>query len=134
MTTSRVVALLKRHHVQVTPQRMFIAEAALWSKTHPTADEIWTTVKRKHPTVSRATVYNTLNLLVDKHLLQTHMLADGITVFDPKTMLHHHFIDEETGEVHDIPWEAIQVRGKDTLPGFDVREFQVVMRGRKRKR
>jgi Fe2+ or Zn2+ uptake regulation protein len=128
-----IIALLRRCEVQATPQRIAIAECVLRAKTHPTADEVWTKVKRKHPTVSRATVYNTLNLLVEKHLLRTHRLTEGTAVFDPNVELHHHFIDEATGEIHDIPWDALRVTGEDSLSGFDVHEYQVVMRGRRKK-
>jgi Fe2+ or Zn2+ uptake regulation protein len=99
---AKVVALLKQHRIQATPQRIAIAEAVLWADSHPSADEIWTKVKRKHPTVSRATVYNTLNLFVDKQLLRTHMLTVGVTVFDPNMENHHHFICVECGMVRDF--------------------------------
>src|SRR5262245_31985099 len=81
--------------------------------------------------LSRATVYNTLNLFVRKGLLQQHVLAEGKVVFDPKTERHHHFIDEATGRIHDIPWNALTVSRASTLPGFKVREYQVVLRGRR---
>jgi len=134
MTVKEIISLLKQSGIQPTPQRIAVAECVLRSKRHPTADAVWTSVKRKHPTVSRATVYNTLNLLVEKQLLRTHVLTDGTTVFDPHVELHHHFIDDETGEIHDIPWAALKVKGSDLLPGFDVREYQVIMRGRRKKR
>jgi SAM-dependent methyltransferase len=50
--------------------------------------------------VSRATVYNTLNLLVEKGLLKQLTLAEGRVVFDPNMERHHHFIDEVTGTIH----------------------------------
>jgi Fe2+ or Zn2+ uptake regulation protein len=79
-------------------------------------------------------VYNTLNLFVDRGLLKTQMLRGGTLAFDPHVEAHHHFIDEETGEVFDVPWEAVRVDGEMDLGDFDVREYQVVMRGKKRSR
>ena len=61
------------------------------------------------------------------------MIAEGKVVFDPKTEAHHHFIDETTGAIHDVPWDALQVCDSSALPGLDVREYQVVLRGRRRK-
>jgi Fe2+ or Zn2+ uptake regulation protein len=46
---------------------------------------------------------------------------------------HHHLIDDETGKVFDVPWDAVKVTGEKALDGFEVREYQVVLRGRKRK-
>lgn len=45
---------------------------------------------------------------------------------------HHHFIDEATGRIHDIPWPAVKVSKIDRLEGYDVSEYQVVIRGRRR--
>ena len=90
-------------------------------------------VRPRCPTLSRATVYNTLNLFAEKGLLKPQPLRDGVVVFDPNVMPHHHFIDQDTGKVTDVPWEALKVRGEKSLEGFEVREYQVVMRGRRRK-
>jgi Fe2+ or Zn2+ uptake regulation protein len=54
-------------------------------------------------------------------------------VFDPHVKPHHHFIDEDTGKVIDVPWEALKVKGGGSLKGLEVREYQVVMRGRRRR-
>jgi Fe2+ or Zn2+ uptake regulation protein len=119
--------------IQPTPQRIAVAEYILNTVDHPTADEVWVNVRDRCPTLSRATVYNTLNLFAEKGLLKTQPLTEGVVVFDPHVKPHHHFIDEETGKVHDIPWEAVRVTGQNSLRGFDIREYQVVLRGRKRK-
>jgi Fur family iron response transcriptional regulator len=101
--------------------------------THPTADEVWVSVRDRCPTLSRATVYNTLNLFAEKGLLTVQPLKEGVVVFDPHVAPHHHFIDEETGKVFDVPWGAVKVTGEKSLPDLEVREYQVVMRGRRRK-
>jgi Fur family iron response transcriptional regulator len=92
---------------------------------------VWERVRRDLPVVSRATVYNTLNLFVDKGLLRELVLAEGKVVFDPKVERHHHFIDEQTGRIHDVPWDALSVARVDELSGFEVHEYQVVLRGRR---
>jgi len=119
--------------IQPTPQRIAVAEYVLNTADHPTADEVWTKVRDRCPTLSRATVYNTLNLFAEKGLLKTQPLKEGVVVFDPHVAPHHHFIDEETGKVLDIPWDAVKVTGEKSLRGLDVRDYQVVLRGRKRK-
>ena len=109
-----------------------MAQFVFDTASHPTADEVWAKVRRSCPTISRATVYNTLNLLVEKGLLRTQILRGGTMVFDPLLEPHHHFVDDRTGRIYDIPWEAVKVTGDESLEGFDVREYQVVMKGRKR--
>jgi hypothetical protein len=54
-------------------------------------------------------VYNTLNLFAEKGLLKPQPLREGVVVFDPHVKPHHHFIDEDTGKVIDVPWEALKV-------------------------
>jgi Fe2+ or Zn2+ uptake regulation protein len=119
--------------IQPTPQRLAVAEYILNTVDHPTADEVWVNVRDRCPTLSRATVYNTLNLFAEKGLLRMQSLKEGVVVFDPHVVPHHHFIDDDTGKVLDIPWDAVKVTGQNSLRGFDVREYQVVLRGRKRK-
>jgi len=126
-----VLELLREHDIQPSAQRVAVASYALTTADHPSADEVWERVRRTFPMVSRATVYNTLNLFVDKGLLQALVLAEGKVVFDPKVDRHHHFVDEDTGAIHDVPWEALQVKNVEGLRGFDVRAYQVVLRGRK---
>lgn len=123
---------LRTHGIQPTAQRLAVARFVLEASSHPTADEVWEKVRRHSPTLSRATVYNTLNLLVEKGLLRTQAVREGALVFDPLVVRHHHLIDEETGEIHDVPWEALRVSGEKSLRGYEVRDYQVVMRGRKR--
>jgi len=54
----------------------------LCTDEHPSADEVWNRVRRRFPHVSRATVYNTLNLFVEKGLFRQYILTEGRMVFD----------------------------------------------------
>lgn len=124
-------AVLKAHGINPSAQRVAVAQYVLHTKDHPAADEVWNRVKERFPHVSRATVYNTLNLFVRRGLLRQFILTEGRTVFDPNTGKHHHFVDEDTGKIHDVPWDTVEVSNVPKLEGFDVREYQVVMRGKK---
>jgi Fe2+ or Zn2+ uptake regulation protein len=124
--------ILRQNGIQPTPQRLEVAKYVLEAENHPSADQVLEVVLRRCPTISRATVYNTLNLLVDKGLLAARTLREGAVVFDPCIKPHHHLIDTETGQIHDIPWEALDVQGATSCEGFDVQDYQVVLRGRKK--
>lgn len=132
--TRDLVETLREHGIQPSAQRVAVAEYVLDTEDHPSADQVLARVREHFPMLSRATIYNTLNLFVEKGLLRELVLAEGKVVFDPNTAPHHHFLDEETGTIHDVPWSALQVRNIDALKGFDVREYQVVMRGRRASR
>ncbi len=122
---------LRRHGIQPSAQRVAVADFVLQTEAHPSADQVWGQVRSSFPMISRATVYNTLNLLVRKGLLRQLVLAEGKVVFDPNVHPHHHFVDESTGAIHDVPWDAVEVRRVEELKGLEVREYQVVMRGRR---
>ena len=129
MTREAVADLLSRNGIQPSAQRLAVAEYVLETDSHPSADKVFAEVRSHIPMISRATVYNTLNLLVDKRLLRQLVLAEGKVVFDPHMAPHHHFVDEVTGEIRDIPWEALEVRKIEALKGVKVHEYQVVLRG-----
>ena len=126
-----LVELLRKHEIQPSAQRVAVGKYALLTEDHPSADEVWDRVRETFPMLSRATVYNTLNLFVQKGLMQALVLAEGRVVFDPIIDPHHHFIDEHTGRIHDIPWDSLEVKNIKALRGFDVHQYQVVLRGRK---
>jgi Fur family peroxide stress response transcriptional regulator len=129
-----LITLLREAGVQPTPQRLAVARYVLATTSHPTADEVLERARRECPTLSRATVYNTLNRLSEKGLVRPQTVKEGVIVFDARVEKHHHFIDEETGEIYDVPWDALVVSGEERLRGFQVKEYQVVMRGRRRRR
>ena len=128
-----VARILEEHDIQPSAQRVAVAAYVLQTTEHPSADKVWADVQENFPMISRATVYNTLNLFVEKGLLRELHLAPDSVLFDPNTDRHHHFIDEETGRIYDIPWNQIEVRNAKPIPGFEVDDYQVVMRGRRRR-
>ncbi len=125
-----LIERLERAGIRPSAQRLAIAAYVLATEDHPTADQVWTRVKTDFPMVSRATVYNTLQTFREHGLLQQLVLAEGSVVFDPKVEPHHHFVDDETGTIADIPWAALKVSKVDQLEGVDVRDYMVVVRGR----
>jgi len=123
-------AVLKEHGISPSAQRVAVAKYVLHTDAHPSADEVWTRVRENFPQVSRATVYNTLHLFVERGLVRVFVLTEGRLVYDPKLEDHHHFIDEQTGVIYDIPWDRLPVSNIEELEGFDVHRYQVVLRGR----
>jgi Fe2+ or Zn2+ uptake regulation protein len=127
-----VASRLETHGIKPSAQRVAVAQYVLYTAEHPSADDVWERVKPAFPMVSRATVYNTLNLFVEKGLLRRFALIGGRVVFDPNVERHHHVIDEETGRVYDLPWDALKVSRVEQVEGFDIRDYQVVLRGKAR--
>lgn len=116
--------------IQPSAQRLAVADYVLYTDEHPSAEQVLARARKSVPMLSRATVYNTLNLLVAKGLLRQLTLAGGRVVFDPKMERHHHFVDEVTGRIHDVAWDALEVRRVERLRDFTVNDYQVVLVGR----
>ena len=124
--------LLRAHGIQPSAQRIVIARYVLFTDEHPSADKVLARVRAGFPMISRATVYNTLNLFVEKGLLREQHLAPDSIVFDPRTDAHHHFVDEASGRIYDVDWGKVRVSNVESIDGFEVHDYQVVMRGRKK--
>jgi Fur family iron response transcriptional regulator len=129
--TARWEAALKSAGIRPSAQRLAVAEYVLATEQHPSAEQVLVEVTRRFPLLSRATVYNTLNLFVDKGLLRQLVLSEGNVVFDPNLSPHHHFIDDATGHIEDVPWDAVEIGDVTLLSGYQVREYMLVMRGRR---
>lgn len=125
-----VEELLSTHGVKPTPQRMVIAEYLLGTHSHPTADEVFQAVKTKLPvSLSRATVYNTLNALVAAGVVQEVTTEAGRVRYDANMADHHHFVDIETGDVIDIPAETLNQIKLELGDKYKVRSFHVTIFG-----
>lgn len=126
----QIETTLRDQGIQPSAQRVAVASYVLQTQEHPSAELVFRRVREHFPWISRATVYNTLNLFVEKGLLQKLTIAGDSVVFDPVTSTHHHFIDEATGTIYDVPWERVQVCNIESLQDYQVEHYQVVMRGK----
>ena len=61
----------------------------------------------------------------------TVVVADG-TAFFGCSEGNLYAVDTETGEIHDIPWDTLQVQGVESWDDFEIQDYQVVLRGRKK--
>jgi Fe2+ or Zn2+ uptake regulation protein len=128
-----LVEVLTRNGIQPSAHRVAVARYVLTTQEHPSAERVWARVKARFPMISRATVYNTLHLFVEKALLRELHISPESVVFDPNMDRHHHLIDEETGRIHDVPWNEVEVCNITGVAGYEIHDYQVVMHGRKKR-
>lgn len=130
-TRESVAQLLRSHGINPTHQRIEIGFALFENPRHPSADEILALVNARHTETSKATVYNTLKLFVEKGMVR-ELIVDPTKVFyDPNTSAHHHFYDVATGELTDIPAEGVHVAGLPPLPrGVVTAGIDIIVRTR----
>lgn len=107
---------LRTHGVTPTRQRLEVAEVLLGAPIHLTAEQVHTRVQASGAHVSRATVYNTLSLLVDKGLVRQVIVDSGKVFYDSNIAPHHHIFDTDAGELIDVPLDDVAVSGLPELP------------------
>ena len=128
----RIQSLLAAHGIQPTAQRLRIAELLFSREQHLTADQVIQALGRNGTHVSKATVYNTLNLLAAKGLLRPLQVDPDRGLFDSNTEPHHHFHVEGTGELIDVPPGAVEFSRLPPLPpGTEKVSVEVVIRVRR---
>jgi len=108
--------LLRGHGITPTHQRIEIAHALFSRCEHLSADQIMAFVNMRHSETSKATVYNTLRLFLEKHLIREVIVDPSKVFYDPNTSPHHHFYNVESGELIDVEEGAMQLSGLPRLP------------------
>ena len=71
-------------------------------RIHPTADQIYTGLKEKNPSLSKTTVYNSLEILIEHSLIQSLTICSSELRYEFKHNMHHHFLCRNCGKIIDI--------------------------------
>ena len=126
-----VIRLLGDYGVQPTQQRIDIAQILFDRPQHLSADQILKMVNDSRPSVSKATVYNTIGLFADKGLVRQVIVDPSRVFYDSNTSEHHHLYDIDRGTLTDISVDQLTVSGAPELPAGMVTEgIDVIIRVR----
>jgi Fur family iron response transcriptional regulator len=122
---------LRAHGINPTHQRIEIAFALFSRLEHLSADQVMAIVNERHSETSKATVYNTLNLFLEKKLIREVIVDPNKVFYDPNTEPHYHMYDLESGRLTDIDAADVRVTGLPTLPSGMVTEgMDIIIRVR----
>jgi Fur family iron response transcriptional regulator len=116
MERTRIMLEFDRCGVLPTSQRLEIAEILLDKPQHLSAEQIIDRLRAGGSGVSKATVYNTLNLFSERGLVRECIVDPERRFYDSTTEAHHHFYVQETGELIDIPAEDIEFSSLPQVP------------------
>ena len=131
MTRDEAATLLNDQGVLPTTQRIDIALLTLMRPQHLSAEQIIAAIRAGGLRISKATVYNTLNLFCERGLLRTVDVDPARQFYDSSTGAHHHFYNVDTGELTDIPLESVSLTVDTALPpGTEPAGVDVVVRVR----
>lgn len=127
---SEAIERLKEVGLRPTRQRLALARLLFdGGDRHVTAEQLHKEALGADSRVSLATVYNTLNQFTEAGLLREVVVEPGRSYFDTNTGDHHHFYHERSGELRDIPREAIELHRLPAPPsGQSIRRVEVIIR------
>jgi len=125
-------ALLRRHGLQVTAQRLAVLRAVS-DRPHSTADEIDKLVRAGIGAVSRQAVYDALGVLTDKGVLRRIQPARSPARYEDRVDdNHHHLICRTCGRMVDVDCavgDTPCLTAADDL-GYEIDEAEVIYWGR----
>jgi Fur family iron response transcriptional regulator len=131
MTRAGVRSLIEQHGILATPQRIEIAGILLERPQHLSAEQIIEQLKASDSGVSKATVYNTLNLFAERGLVRELSVDPVRKFYDSTTRPHHHFYNVDTGRLDDIPDDQVAFGELPELPeGTECESVEVLIRVR----
>lgn len=129
MTLEGKVTRLKERGILLTIQRSAVLDFLHDNTLHPTAEEIYQALRERYPALSRATVYNTLDLLKQHGLIQEITIERTKAHYDYKTEPHHHFLCRHCGRIYDVDVEKVPLEQEERLDGHKIDEVWLYMRG-----
>ena len=119
--------------IRPTAQRVRIATLLLSAPQHLSAEQILASLRGSGARVSKATVYNTLNLFADHGLIRQLSVDGSRAWFDSNVGPHFHFHDLTSGALIDVPVPDVEfARLPVPPPGTEVAGIDLVIRLRKK--
>jgi len=87
---------------RLTPQRQLILEAVRRAEKHVTPEQVYDRVHRRHPTISRATLYRTLDFLCEQRLIHAMYWGGQMYYEIVRDEPHHHLICRDCGAIEQL--------------------------------
>ena len=126
---SKVQERLKLYGLRPTRARTRIGMMLLDKPKHLSAEQVHEKLKQKGYSISKATVYNTLNAFAEYGIVSEVKLDPSRTYYDSTTAPHHHFYNVDTGQLIDIASDDMSVENIPRLPdNTQIQELEIVVK------
>lgn len=125
MTMEQARQHLMAHGIRPSVQRVVIMDYLMKHHTHPTADTIFTDLQPQLPTLSRTTVYNTLQLLESCHAVQALTIDSHTVHYDGVQEPHGHFMCRHCGRIEDITLDGSPLHHVALPAGYTAEHVQL---------
>lgn len=88
--------------LKTTIQRVAVLDFLEKTEVHPSAEIVYEEINKKYPSITLSTIYNTLEIFVEKNIINKVFTLDGKARYDARMQKHHHLYDKESGKIIDI--------------------------------
>ncbi|WP_339926404.1 transcriptional repressor [uncultured Cyclobacterium sp.] len=121
--------------MKFTHQRLVIYRSLCDSQDHPTADMVYNQITEENPSISKGTVYKTLESFVNAGILQKFRDDLGLMRFDPVMDTHSHLYCNESSHIRDYKNPDLEQLlnnffKENQIEGFEVEEVSLVIKGK----
>lgn len=123
---------LESYGIKASLQRLAVMEYLMTHRIHPSADEIFSALLPSMPTLSKTTIYNTLNALSELGAIQALDIDPRQLHYDCDTTPHAHFLCSACGRIEDIMLDAAKFReltSRRAPEGSAVQSVQLIYKG-----
>ncbi|MGM9803641.1 MAG: Fur family transcriptional regulator [Muribaculaceae bacterium] len=120
---------LIKHGIRPSLQRIAVMKYLMEHKTHPTVDEIYLALVKDMPTLSKTTVYNTLQLLVSNQAALELTIDPKQAHYDSTVAMHSHFYCKKCNRIYDVELSSEIIDALQPKMGFLVEGTQVYYTG-----
>jgi Fur family peroxide stress response transcriptional regulator len=118
--------MLREHNLKATKQRIGIL-SIMQDRGHINIEELYGNIKSLFPSISLATLYKNMHLMLENKLLTEVSVKSSKTLYEITKANHAHMHCENCGEVVDVDFDfsKVQLQRDD----FDLKDTQIVFSG-----
>ena len=125
----KIIRKLKEKGVKVTPQRIAIIDYLENNYNHPTAEDIYDYIIKEYPSISLATIYNTLDKLEEIHeIVKLKINEDNIANYDYNLQPHQHFYCLKCKKIYDVN-NIEKISSMNEIDGHKITEIHIYLKG-----
>lgn len=128
MKKTEGIELFKKYGIKPSFHRLRILQYLIENKNHPTVEQIYTSLHKEIPTLSKTTIYNTLKYFVSKGIVKEIMIEGGEIRYDYSEKPHIHFKCKKCGKIYDILKDC-DVLSQREIDGHRVEECHIYFIG-----
>jgi len=121
--------LLREYGIKVTPQRLSIVEE-LSGKVHMSVDGLYEAIKKKFPSISLATVYKNINVMLEKKFVLEVKIPNQKSRYELTKESHSHVLCEQCGKVEDVSLDLGDIaKTAANLTHYNINEDALIFSG-----